>query len=280
VKLRSAVRVRVIAKSLAILAATVPLLAGGVQGGRAGGTQPQATTPPPTARTAAPIDLTGYWVSVVNEDWRWRMLTPAKGDVIGIPLTKEGFTTASVWDPAKDEAAGEQCRGYGAPGLMRLPGRLHITWQDEQTLKVEMDYGTQTRLLRFPTPVALQTAAAVRPAGPRTWQGSSAAQWDIAGRGGRGRGAAGGAPRRFGSLTVTTTNLRPGYLRKNGVPYSEETVLTEYWDLLTARSGDDWLVITSIVHDPKNLQIDWVTSLNFKKEADGSKWDPEPCAVR
>src|SRR5580765_6425651 len=140
-----------------------------------------------------------------------------------------------------------------------------------------MDYGMQTRLLRFPA----ASGTSVRAAGPRTWQGNSAAQWEsAAGARGRGRGAAGTPPGRFGSLTVTTTNLRPGYLRKNGVPYSADATLKEYWDLLTARSGEDWLVITSIVHDPKNLQIDWVTSLNFKREPDGSKWDPEPCSVR
>ena len=260
---------------LAALLVAAPLAAGSAQGGRGG--QPQGGAPP-TPRAAAPIDLTGYWVSVVTEDWRWRMLTPAKGDVVGIPLTKEGLATAEAWDSAKDEAVGEQCKGYGAPGLMRLPGRLHITWQDDQTLKVDMDYGTQTRLLRFPA----ASGTSVRAAGPRTWQGNSAAQWESAAAGarGRGRGAAGTPPGRFGSLTVTTTNLRPGYLRKNGVPYSADATLKEYWDLLTARSGEDWLVITSIVHDPKNLQIDWVTSLNFKREPDGSKWDPEPCSVR
>jgi hypothetical protein len=69
-------------------------------------------------------------------------------------------------------------------------------------------------------------------------------------------------------------------LRKNGVPYSARAVLTEYWDLVRPASGDTWLVITTIVDDPTYLQRPWITSLNFKKEPDGSKWDPTPCAVK
>src|SRR5215472_11309032 len=93
----------------------------------------QAVTP----KAMAPVDLTGYWVSVVTEDWLYRMVTPKKGDYTSVPLNAEGRKTADAWDPAKDEASGDQCKAYGAPALMRIPGRLHITWQDDSTLKVE-----------------------------------------------------------------------------------------------------------------------------------------------
>ena len=104
---------------------------------------------PTTPQLAAPIDLTGYWVSVVTEDWKFRMVTPNSGELGALPLNPEGQRIAKTWDPAKDEAAGEQCRAYGAPAIMRIPGRLHMTWQDDSTLKIETDAGTQTRLLRF-----------------------------------------------------------------------------------------------------------------------------------
>src|SRR5437762_3523851 len=113
------------------------------------GGQPGPPQPPPTPRAAAPIDLTGYWVSIVTEDWRFRMVTPAKGDYASVPLNPEGRKVADTWDPAKDEAAHEQCKSYGAPAIMRVPGRLHITWPDENTLKVETDAGTQTRIFHF-----------------------------------------------------------------------------------------------------------------------------------
>jgi len=221
--------------------------------------------PPPAPQAAAPIDLTGNWVAVISEDWRWRMVTPAKGDYASIPLTQAGKDLADQWDPARDTAAGEQCRSYGAPGLMRAPTRLRITWQDERTLRVESDYGMQVRTLAFGPPAAQRR--------PASWQGDSVAQWEFAGRG------RGGAPPRFGNLRVVTTNLRPGYLRKNGVPYSADAVFTEYWDLLPRPNAEPWIVITAIVRDPRNLQTDWITSLNFKKEPDGSKWSPTPCSA-
>jgi hypothetical protein len=238
--------------------------------GRAGG-------PAPSPRANAPFDPTGYWVAIVSEDWRWRMVTPAKGDVVSIPLSAEGLRVAEAWDPAKDEAAGEQCRAYGAPGLMRGPTRLHITWQDDNTLKVESDYGTQTRLLRFTEAGGASRAGAAsgagRTTGAKTWQGVTTAQWVMAG--GRGRGAA-----RHGSIKSMTTQLRPGYLRKNGVPYSDRAVFTEYWDLHSEANGDQYLVDTNVVDDPVYLQTPWITALHFKKEKDGSKWDPTPCDAR
>jgi hypothetical protein len=237
--------------------------------GRAGG--------PPSARAAAPFDPTGYFVAIISEDWRWRMVTPAKGDVVSIPLIPEGLRVAEAWDPAKDEAANEQCKAYGAPGLMRGPVRLHITWQDDNTLKIESDYGQQARLLRFTPPGAPTPAATnvVATSGPKTWQGVTTAQWVMAAGGARGRGGA-----RHGSIKSLTTQMRPGYLRKNGVPYSDRAVFTEYWDLQTEVNGDQYLVDTNIVDDPVYLQTPWITALHFKKEKDGSKWDPTPCDAK
>src|SRR6185436_9060951 len=169
-------------------------------------------------------------VSVVTQDWRWRMVTPPKGDYSSIPITLEAKKVGDGWDPAKDEAAGEQCKAYGAPALMAVPTRLRISWTNDTTLRVESDAGTQTRDFHFGnwTP----------PAGPATWQGASAAEWT------RPR-PAGGAPSKGGSLKVVTTRLRPGYLRKNGVPYSANAMLTEHWDVSTDPRGDPWITITS-----------------------------------
>lgn len=241
------------------------------QGGRGGG-RGAPPGPPPTAQAQAPIDLTGYWVSVVTEDWRWRMLTPAKGDYASVPLNAEGQRVAGLWDLEKDKADGNLCRAFGAAGLLRLPLRIHITWQDASTLKLETDSGQQTRLFLFAPPAG--------PAGERTWQGRSIARWfkqtqlEGLGFGGRGGSLAGG------NLRVTTTNMRAGYLRKNGVPYSENTVLREYFDLTNERDGSTWFVVTTIVEDPTYLTQPFVTSTNFKKQADASGFAPTPCSVR
>ena len=225
-----------------------------------------AAGPPPPPQNRAPIDLTGTWVSVVTEDWRWRMVTPPKGDVASVNATPAARAAAEAWDPAKDVADGNQCRAYGAGGIMRMPGRVRISWQDPATLKVETDAGTQTRLFYF-------DRASV-PTGERTWQGGSIAEWELIGAGGRG----GGTPR-GGSLKVVTRNVRAGYVRKNGVPYSEDAVITEYYDRYRGPNGDEWFTVTTLVDDPVNFQGPYITSSDFKKETDGSKWHPTPCAV-
>ena len=215
---------------------------------------------PSTPRAAAVVDLTGYWVSVVTEDWRYRMVTPAKGDYQGVPLTPAARKAADSWDPAKEAASGEPCKAYGAPALLRVPGRLNITWQDDTTLKLETDAGQQTRLFHFGNWKS--------PGGPKTLQGDSVAEWE-----GGGRGAT------DGSMKVTTTNLKAGFLRKNGVPYSENAVVTEYYEVVTQPDGSPLLVVTISTTDPENLRTPFVISSQFKKEANNAKWKPSPCSA-
>jgi hypothetical protein len=85
-------------------------------GARDRGNAPPA--PPKTPREAAPKDLTGYWVSVVTELWRYRMLVPDKNDYQFVPLNPEGRKIAGTWDPAKDQASGNECKSYAAPAIM------------------------------------------------------------------------------------------------------------------------------------------------------------------
>ena len=237
--------------------------------------QPQAGRggPPPNPKAAAAIDLTGYWVSVVSEDWRFRMFTPPKGDFAGVPLNAEGTKLGNAWDPAKDEAAGQQCKSYGMPAIMRVAGRFHITWDNDTTLKIETDAGTQTRLLHF---------NATPPAGlAPSLQGFSAASWNrtlARSRGGEGQPGAG--PSSGGSLKVVTTNLLPGYLRKNGAPYSDKTSVTEYFDVVREPDGNDWVVVKTLVDDPTYLTRIFVTSTNLKKQRDSSGWDPTRCSAK
>jgi hypothetical protein len=223
-----------------------------------------AAQAPASPRAAAPVDLTGTWVSLVTDEWRWRMMTPPKGDILYLPVNAEGRRVAEGWDPARDEAAKQQCKGYGAPGVMGLPGRLRISWQDDTTLKLETDAGKQTRLFRFGRPSA--------PRGVRTLQGHSVAEWEVAG--GR-RGVA-----RGGSLKVVTTNLAPGYFRKNGVPYGADAVLTEHFVRLSEANGDEYLALTWFLEDPQYLTAPFIRTVQFKKERDGSQWAPTPCSAR
>jgi hypothetical protein len=224
--------------------------------------QPRGDNAAPSARQAAPIDLTGYWVSVVTEDWRWRMLTPPPGDYASVPMTAAAREVAARWDREADARQGNECRPYGAGGIMRVPGRLHITWDNDNTLQVDTDAGRQTRVFHF---------GAFEPAAEPTWQGNSAAGWAFVG-GGRGQ------PPAAGSLQVVTTGMKPGYLRWNGVPYSERALVTEHFDRYAAFDRE-WLTVTTIVDDPLYLTEPFIVTSDFVKEPNGSKWDPTPCTT-
>jgi len=246
----------------ALLAAAASLLIAPVNAQQRGG----QAAPAATARSSAPVDLTGYWVSIVSEDWRIRMITPQKGDYPGIPINAAARRIADSWDPAKDEAAGTQCKGYAAPHIMREPGRFHITWENDSTLRMDVDSGTQTRLFHFGKPQS--------PAGEPTWQGYSVSEWEPVATGRRGSKAD------HGSLKVVTTHMRPGYVRKNGVPFSDDAVLEEFYDVIKDASGVEWLIVTSKFTDPMYLTSPFIFSTHFKKEANGSKWNPTPCSAR
>jgi hypothetical protein len=272
--------------------------------GRAGGPgRGGPAAPPRTARAVAPVDFTGTWVAIVSEDWRWRMVTPRKGDYASLPgLTAEARKIADSWDLERDNAAGNQCKAFGAGGIMRQPGRIRISWQDEQTLKLEFDAGTQTRLLQFdPASRPPQTAE-------KTWQGFSAATWEgpgvgrgaapvgdarvagggsVAVPGGGGQGLRGAPPPRGrasinsgGNIKVVTTGFREGYLRKNGVPYSESATITEYMHRLPAHpNGDVYMNVMTIIEDPRYLTQPFYTSTHFKLEPDATRFAPTACST-
>ena len=219
-----------------------------------------------SARESALIDITGQWVSVITEDWRWRMITPPKGDTASVPLNAAGRKVAEAWDVNADRARGASCKAFGPPGLIRQPGRVRIRWENADTLALEFDAGTQVRRLRF---------GASPPAGGRSLQGDSRARWF---RQPQNRGIfAQGARTPGGSLEVVTTNLQAGYLRPNGVPYSERAVVKEFFDSFTLSDDGTWLIVTTVVDDPEYLTQEFVISSQFKKESDPSRWNPRPC---
>ena len=246
--------------------------AGAAQGGASG-----------TARAAAPFDVTGYWVSEVTENWRFRMLVPDKGDYVYVPLNPEGRKVANAWDPARDQSSGEECRSYGAAAILQVPGRLHIYWQDDNTLRMDTDSGTQTRLFRF--------GGSRPPNDTPSWQGQSVAAWGGSEPRDRRDGQGGPVQDSTGRLVVarelqkeadylkvTTTRMRSGYLQRNGVPYSGNAIAEEYFDRFSdPYTRNTWLTVTTVVTDPQYLVESFIAHAHFKKIPDASGWDPTPC---
>jgi hypothetical protein len=143
---------------------------------------------------------------------------------------------------------------------MRQPTRLKIDWEGDNVLRIDTDAGEQTRLLKF--------ESAQDGAGAGSLQGVSNASWTVA--------RAGGAPV-GGTLNVTTTDMSSGYFRSNGVAYSTESTLTEYFELLQPGNGEEYLLVISILNDPIYMAGPLMTSTNFKREANDDKWSPESC---
>ena len=222
----------------------------------------QAQSDGPSARDTAALAMEGYWISVVTEDWKFRMVVPNPGEYEGIPLNAAARLEADTWDASTSNA----CGIYGAANLMRVPTRLRIGWEDDDTLRIETDAGRQTRSLHFG---AASDEASVAP----SLQGFSVAEWRYA----VGEGP-GDAVANHGSLKVRTSRLASGLLRSNGVPYSAETTMTEYFNVFDAPNGDQWLVVTTIVEDPVYLTRPLYTSSHFKRLRDDSGWNPTGCS--
>jgi hypothetical protein len=248
---------------------------GGFGAGRAGG-------PPPSAEESAPVDLTGTWVSLVTEDWIERMSpdSPASGSGGGAFGFGRGRGGAGAAAPAI--TSDDPCAAYGAGGIMRVPGRLKLSWQDENTLLLEYDAGSQRRIIHFDNdeaPVA---------AGP-SLQGSSTASWEGGGGGRRSRGGpqrgfgapadarAAAAPMPWQSLEIVTTNLSPGYLLSSRSWYGGGARLTE---LLRYHNdfGREYFTVTAVIEEIG--QTTSTTSSTFKKEPDDSKFEPTGCEIK
>ena len=249
------------------------------------------------ARGSAPVDLTGYWVAVVSEDWRHRMATPRKGDYESLPLNAEGRRSRGRLGPRADNAAGLSARPTASAASCASPARLHITWQDDNdpARRVRRGHANAASAASIAAaqpdgeqdlagPLARRMAEA---AGPRPARGPRAdRQQHGTDRAGRRRPRAArrtctapAALNEGGSLRVATTHFREGYLRKNGVPYSENAAITEYFHRLPTAAERRTVGCSSSpsIEDPKYLNEPFYTSTHFKLEPNGQKWRPTPC---
>jgi hypothetical protein len=245
---------------------TLALAAVGAAQAQPPGQPPPPAGPPPPAQQAALVDLTGYWASIVTEDWRWRMLTPPHGDYASVPLNPAGRQLADQWTTADDGS----CKAYYAAGLMRMPTRVHISWTTPNALKVQTDWGEQTRTFYF-RHEDMPAASTPSP------QGVSFASWLRPVQGGAAFGPR--AAPRFpgGKLYVVTTQLAAGWLRRNGVPYGEKAQLSEWYQIFDDSVGKHWFDVTTQVQDPEYLAAPFITSSDFRQESDNSRWAPHPC---
>jgi glyoxylase-like metal-dependent hydrolase (beta-lactamase superfamily II) len=230
--------------SLEIVLVSVALL---TQIGLFGQTAPPAHAP---ARPAAAIDLSGYWSPAVNEDGLERGAGSEIGDYAGFAVNEAGRLWALSYDPSRLTLKFHQCDGYVAPYQMRAVGNFRI-WEDRDPHTMQLVaihvWAQTTEGFRTiwmdgrPHPPAYA---------PHTYQGFST---------GRFVGDA---------LMVNTTHLKQGWLRRNGLPESDQATMVEFF----VRHGDH-LVDTTVVTDPVFLTEEEVRSDDFfRQPTDHGAW--------
>ncbi len=197
----------------------------------------------------AETDLTGYWSPIMHEDPIFRTAGPSLRDYSGLPINDAARAIADAWNPEDNYKPENQCEMHGAAYIMRSPLRFDLSYDDADTIsiKIELEMGRERKIY---------LDGRAREPGPATDMGHSVGQWD------------------GDTLTVTTTHMRQKYIRRNGVPNSEEAVMTEHF----VRHGN-LLTIISIIEDPVFLTAPLVRSVSFNRRDDEFKWIRFPCEV-
>jgi hypothetical protein len=207
---------------------------------------------PATAGREWPIDLEGVWAPLIHEDATLRGPGPAKGDYAGLPINAEARRVADAWDPGEQLDDENQCRSHTAVYMMRSPFKFEIIHSDNMLVLTSESF-EQVRT------VYLDGREHHPKESPKTRMGDSIGWWE------------------GDTLVVETTNMERGYIERNGVPHSEDAVLTEYF---TRQSGSfgDLLTIVQVVEDPQYLSQALVRSISFRRVPEG-KLEPYPCTV-
>lgn len=182
------------------------------------------------AQTRVGFNMTGMWTAMYHEDELERTDpgSPA-GDYLGMPINDEARLRADTWDADLVSVLEHQCIPHSAIYAMRAPSNLKISTIDDpasgQIVAFIVD-GTYTG----PRTIWMDGRPHPSEFAAHTWSGFSTGAWE------------------GDTLRVETTHLKAGYLRRNGVMFSDQAVLTEFFDL-----HDKYLTLTSIVEDPVYL---------------------------
>ena len=230
--------------------------------------------PPRSARAAAPVDLTGTWVSVVTEDWQWRMVTPKKGDVRQRAAQCRRTPCRRLCGSV---ARTVMCEAYGVGGhhadagaaAYQLAGRLHA--EDGERCRSADATAAVRRTPR--RPASPSAARPRRDAGKRSLQGDSVAEWQGGGAGEidpfTGRGDRPGCTALGLAEGANHEHARRTGCGATACPTARTTVVTEYFTRFTHPQAGDWFVVTTSVDDPTYLTRLVHHQQQFQERADG-----------
>jgi len=193
---------------------------------------------PSLARAQA--DLTGSWGPRYHEDQPERIPGPDLVDYVGLPINESARQWALSWDASRLTLDEHQCQVHVSPYIYRGPLQLRI-WE-ERDPKTEALIAIKNYISTYEQTRTIWMDGRAHPPeyAAHTWQGFSTGRWE------------------GDMLTVTTTHIKQGWIRRNGLPESDRATLTEHF----VRHGD-YLTHISIVTDPVYLTEPLVKSQNF-----------------
>lgn len=203
---------------------------------------------------AAQIDFSGEWAPRMYEDQPERVPGPELGDYLGIPINDAARMRAETWDASIQTLPEWQCRPHSADYIWRGPSNLRI-WKEVDPVSREITAFHAEWLRSVDRAIFLDGRPHPPEGALHTWAGYSTAKWD------------------GDILTITTTHLKEGYLRRNGLPRSDQATLTEHW----IRNGD-FLTVVTIVHDPVYLTEPFIRTTDYELNLH-QQIPPYPCGV-
>jgi hypothetical protein len=196
------------------------------------------------------VDLSGNWAPVMHEDQPERGPGPELVNYLGIPITDGGREWALSWDASRLTLPEHQCQVHVAPYIYRGPLNLRI-WEEKDpqsqrliAIKQYISTYEQWRTIWMDGRPHPPEAAA------HTWMGFSTGKWE------------------GNILTVYTTHLKQGWLRRNGLPESDQATLVEHY----IRHGER-MTHVSIVTDPVYLAEPLIKTQDFNLQVQaGQNW--------
>ena len=191
-------------------------------------------------RVSAETDLSGEWVPRYHEDLPERIPGPALGEYHGIPLNDAARRRAESWSASMLSVLEHQCVPHPADYATRGPSHMRISKEIDRRTQAVVAIRLHISAWANERTIWLDGRTHPPPYAAHTWQGFSTGVWN------------------GNVLTVTTTHLKPAFVRRNGVPRSEGAVLREHF----IRHGNT-LTHVSVVQDPAYLTEPFIRSQNW-----------------
>ena len=199
--------------------------------------------------TAAPalaqVDLSGTWATRNHEDWMERWPGPDVGDFTGLPINEDAVARALAYSPSQLALPERQCLYYGPTYTVIGPFGLRIWSESEPVDGRVISWHMSGAVDKTPRTIWMDGRPHPSPNAVKTFRGFSTGRWE------------------GDTLIVTTTHMKAGPLRRNGVPHSDQTVMTEF-----ISRYDDKLTILAIIDDPVYMEEPHVISRTWQEDAD------------